>query len=56
MLREVGILMEREFKIKLDNDELSKIAKLNKMDIDKLEDLDVEWVLKLLLQRYHIAG
>lgn len=42
--------MEKNFEIKLSEEEIKKVAKLNSIDVDKVDNLDVEWTIKLLLK------
>lgn len=43
--------MEKKFEINLSEEEIKKVAKLNDIDAEKVDSLDVEWTVKLLLQR-----
>lgn len=42
--------MEKRFEIKLSEEEIKKVAELNNIDTDKVDSLDVEWTIKLLLK------
>lgn len=42
--------MEKIFEIKLSEEEIKKVAELNNIDVDKVDSLDVEWTIKLLLK------
>ena len=43
--------MEKKFEISLSEEEIKKVAELNNIDTEKVDSLDVEWTVKLLLQR-----
>lgn len=43
--------MKKKFEISLSDEEINKVAKLNNIDTEKVDNLDVEWTVKLLLQR-----
>ena len=43
--------MEKTFEVKLTEDDIKKIAKLNNIEAEKVDNLDVEWTFKVLLQR-----
>ena len=42
--------MEKKYEITLSKEEVEKIAKLNNIEADKVDNLDVEWTIKLLLK------
>ena len=42
--------MEKIFEIKLSEEDIKKVAELNNIDVDKVDSLDVEWTIKLLLK------
>lgn len=43
--------MDKTFEVNLSKEEQEKIAKLNSINIEDIDNLDVEWTVKLLIQR-----